>query len=112
MPFCFYCNGSNRCHVDRRAGPQGDGALLTPEERRLINDYETKMQSAVRVGRKARHQKTRFGCAIVPSEISQQGEGGWRLRMNAELLSSHDVGLKHLIRSMAIRRSLFGGVHT
>eukprot|EP00904_Undaria_pinnatifida_P000890 jgi/Undpi1/10801/HiC_scaffold_3.g01330.m1 len=43
-----------------RAGPQGDGALLTPEERRLINNYETKMQSALRVGRKARHQKTRL----------------------------------------------------
>lgn len=43
----------------RRAGPQGDNALLTPEERRQINEYETKMQSAMRLGRKAQHQKTR-----------------------------------------------------
>lgn len=43
----------------RRAGPQGDRALLAPEERREMNDYETKMQAAERVGRKARHQKTR-----------------------------------------------------
>lgn len=43
----------------RRAGPQGDRALLAPEERRDMNDYETKMQTAERVGRKARHQKTR-----------------------------------------------------
>lgn len=39
---------------------QGDGALLTPEERRQMNDYEAKMQNAMRVGRKARHQKTRL----------------------------------------------------
>ncbi|CBN80161.1 expressed unknown protein [Ectocarpus siliculosus] len=43
-----------------RAGPQGDRALLAPEERREINDYDTKMQNAERVGRKARHQKTRL----------------------------------------------------
>ncbi|CAM9963077.1 unnamed protein product [Pylaiella littoralis] len=42
-----------------RAGPQGDRALLAPEERREMNDYETKMQAAERVGRKAEHQKTR-----------------------------------------------------
>ncbi|CAM9446563.1 unnamed protein product [Scytosiphon promiscuus] len=43
-----------------RAGPQGDQFLLVPEERREINEYETKMQAAERVGRKARHQKTRL----------------------------------------------------
>lgn len=37
---------------------------MAPEERREMNDYETKMQTAERVGRKARHQKTR--CAKLP----------------------------------------------
>lgn len=43
----------------RRAGQQGDGALLTPEERRKMNDYETKTKLADRVARKAQYQKTR-----------------------------------------------------
>lgn len=46
-------------YVVDRAGHHGDMALLTPEERRQINEYETKMQRAVRLCRKARDQKAR-----------------------------------------------------
>lgn len=59
-----------------RAGPQGDRALLTPGERREINDYETKMQTAERVGRKARHQKTRSAPPRTRKTDTRRLDGG------------------------------------
>ena len=66
--------------MPRRAGQQGDGALLTPKERRQMNDYEVKMQDATRVARKAWSQKMRWTKDIYKHTHTHTqhgiGEGG------------------------------------
>lgn len=43
-----------------QAGPQLDGCLLTPQERRELNNFEAKMHRGVRILKKAEHQKLRL----------------------------------------------------